>query len=132
MKNQQDQEAIDNRIPYPRDYITGYLVWFAALVIPGLHHFYLGNTRRGVKYLCTFNEVYAGWILDLFELHILIQKSVQEKGHVLGLCYCKCCLANPCFCCFWPFCPKPVVSIENNGNIYDTAAAEVDLEANGV
>jgi hypothetical protein len=126
MRNQQDQEAVNHRVPYPRDYITGYFVWFAALLIPGLHHFYLGNTRRGVKYLLTFNEVYAGWLLDLFELHVLIQKSVQEKGHVLGCCYCKCCLYNPCCCCCRPCCPKPVVTIDNNGNVYDADDMELD------
>jgi hypothetical protein len=119
LRNQQDQEEVNNRKPLMRDYVTGYLVWAAALFLPGLHHFYLGNTWRGVKYFCTGNEVLAGWILDLFEMHVLIQKSVQEKGHVLGLCYCHCCASNPCCCCFWPCCPKPKRIQDNNGNRYD-------------
>ena len=128
LRNQQDQEAINNRTPLFRDYLTGYLVWAAALFLPGLHHFYLGNTWRGVKYLCTGNEVVAGWILDLFELHVLIQKSVQEKGHVLGPCYCSCCSMNPCCCCCWKCCPSPPHhhNANNNGNHYDDA--DTDLE----
>lgn len=84
------------------DYVYGYLAWFLAFFLPGFHHFYLGNFWRGVKYLCTGNEVLAGWILDLFEMHVLIQKSVEEHGHTQGcrsLCpclyYCCCC----CWCC---------------------------------
>jgi hypothetical protein len=119
MRNQQDQEEVNKRVPLMRDYITGYLVWAAAFFLPGLHHFYLGNFWRGMKYLCTGNEVEAGWLLDLFEMHVLIQKSVQEKGHVLGVCYCNSCATNPCCCCCWPLCPKPTVTIQNNGNIYD-------------
>jgi TM2 domain-containing membrane protein YozV len=60
-------------------------MWGCAAVIPGLHHFYLGNTNRGFKYLFTANEAYAGWLLDLFEMHVLIQASVQEHGHTNGL-----------------------------------------------
>jgi Mn2+/Fe2+ NRAMP family transporter len=54
-------------------------------------HFYLGNTLRGFKYLFTFNEVYAGWLLDLFELHVLLQRSVQEYGNVKAPFWCTCC-----------------------------------------
>jgi hypothetical protein len=88
-------------VPLFRDYVMVYFVWCLALLIPGLHHFYLGNFWRGLKYFCTYNEVVAGWILDLFELHVLVQKSVQEYGHVEGVFYCKCCNMI-CFiaCCF--------------------------------
>lgn len=41
---------------------------------------------RGYKYLFTGNEVIAGWLLDLFELHVLIQQSVQQYGHTTGCC----------------------------------------------
>ena len=121
IRNQQDQQLINERIPLPRDYITGYLIWFLALFLPGLHHFYFGNFWRGMKYLCTGNEVLAGWILDLFELHILIQKSVQENGHVLGVCYCKCCATNPCCCCHGNCCPKPVIDIEGDAGMMITS-----------
>lgn len=95
--NQVDQQSIQNRVPLFRDYFMGYSMWALALVCPGLHHFYLGNFWRGMKYLGTLNEVFAGWVLDLFEMHILIQKSVQEHGHVRGICYCQCC-ARSCCC----------------------------------
>jgi ABC-type multidrug transport system ATPase subunit len=95
-----DQQALDDqhrveKVPTVRDYTMIYLVWLLAAVIPGLHHFYLGNTWRGVKYLLTFNEVFAGWVLDFFELHVLVQKSVEEYGHSTGpCCCCSCCCGS--------------------------------------
>jgi hypothetical protein len=88
-----DQKDMDSRVPEFRDYFNAYLVWGLAFFIPGLHHFYLGNTWRGLKYLFTLNEAYAGWLLDLLDLHVLVQKSVQEHGHTDGVCTCcfKCC-----------------------------------------
>eukprot|EP01034_Spumella_vulgaris_P038782 gene38782-47898_t len=77
------------RVPTSYDMWFGYLMWLGAFVMPGLHHFYLGNTNRGIKYLLTANEAYVGWFLDLFEMHVLIQASVQEYGHTSG-CF-KCC-----------------------------------------
>jgi TM2 domain-containing membrane protein YozV len=73
------------RLPTCLDYFLGYLIWILALFLPGLHHFYLGNTARGFKYLFTINEFLVGWFLDLFELHMLIRKSVDEFGNA------KCC-----------------------------------------
>lgn len=99
VRNLKDQETFDHRVPTFRDYFTGYMFWFFALLIPGLHHFYLGNTWRGVKYLFTLNEVMAGWFLDLFEMHVLIQKSVQEYGHIRHICCTNCMLDNCCYCC---------------------------------
>lgn len=99
IRNLKDQESIDHRVPLFRDYVTGYAVWAISVFFPGLHHFYLGNTWRGVKYLCTGNEVMAGWFLDLFEMHVLIQKSVQEYGHVRHMCCCNCVLDNCSRCC---------------------------------
>lgn len=99
VRNLKDQESFDHRVPTFRDYVTGYAVWACALCLPGLHHFYLGNTMRGVKYLCTGNEVLAGWFLDLFEMHVLIQKSVQEYGHIRNMCICNCCVDSCCCCC---------------------------------
>ena len=86
------------------DFFFGYLAWIVALLLPGFHHFYLGNFWRGLKYFCTANEVYAGWLLDFFELHVLIQKSVEEHGHsrgCRGLIPCCCCYCFPC-CCIPP------------------------------
>jgi hypothetical protein len=90
------QKATDNRIPQKSDYITAYVCWVLAFFIPGLHHFYLKNYSRGFLYLFTLNEFFFGWILDFFELHILVQKSVQEHGNrpcccgIFGCC-CACC-----------------------------------------
>jgi len=120
LKNQEDQESIQNRVPLFRDYVMGYSMWLLAGFIPGLHHFYLGNFWRGMKYLFTGNEVYAGWALDLLDMHILIQKSVQEYGHVAGLCYCQCCVTNACFraCCCCGCCGRrgraPTATTEGN------------------
>ncbi len=114
--NQKDQQEINDRVPNLMDYINGYLMLLLALFIPGLHHFYLGNFYRGLKYFFTYNEVVAGWLLDIFELHILIQQSVQQYGHInngeffLGcksLFYC-------CCCCFTK--PKENVIDETNNN----------------
>jgi hypothetical protein len=91
-----EQREMDSKVPAFRDYATAYAVWLLAAVMPGLHHFYLGNTMRGVKYLCTLNEVWAGWLLDVFELHVLVQKSVQEYGSIRRICCCNCCLDNCC------------------------------------
>lgn len=80
------------------DYFYGYSAWLIAFLLPGYHHFYLGNFWRGVKYFFTGNEVWAGWLLDLFEMHVLIQKSVEEHGHsrgCRGFCPCICCCCPP-------------------------------------
>lgn len=115
---QEEQTDMNNRVPLFKDYLTVYIVWLLALFIPGLHHFYLGNTLRGFKYFFTFNEVLAGWILDLFELHVLLQKSVQEHGHVAGPLYCSCCAIwcycmTCCHCCGLCFRPKPANNEQN-------------------
>ena len=90
----QEQERIGGvRQPTCTDYFLGYLIWVLAFFIPGLHHFYLGNTARGFKYLFTINEFLVGWFLDLFELHMLIRKSVDAFGN--SECWCCCC----CCCC---------------------------------
>eukprot|EP01034_Spumella_vulgaris_P032211 gene32211-39775_t len=86
-KDDEDQRAT-TRVPEARDYFWGYAMWIMAGLVPGLHHFYLGNTARGFKYLFTLNEAFAGWLLDGLEMHVLIQKSVQEYGHTNGCCGC--------------------------------------------
>jgi len=104
-RDEEQTERTRARKATASDYFYGYLAWILAFFLPGFHHFYLGNFWRGIKYLFTGNEVFAGWILDLFEMHVLIQKSVEEYGHTQGcrsLCpclyYCCCC----CFCCKAP------------------------------
>ncbi len=105
---------IDNKVskladPSFLDYFLGFISFFFALLIPGLHHFVLGNTARGCLYLFTFNELYMGWFLDLFEIHLLVKKSVQEYGHLncwLCSCFfnmftcCRCCMCRR-MCCCW-------------------------------
>ena len=82
------------KVPHRCDYINGYLIWLLAGVIPGLHQFYLGDTWRGLKYFFTLNEFVVGWLLDLFEMHVLVQKRVQQYGNAKGCC-CLSCLS----CC---------------------------------
>ena len=77
--------------PRTLDYINGYMVWLLALFIPGLHQFYLGDTARGFKYFFTVNEVFVGWMLDLFEMHVLIQKRVETYGNAKSFCCFACC-----------------------------------------
>lgn len=86
LRNQEDQQRIQNRVPYCLDYFLGYLAWVGALVIPGLHHFYLGNFWRGVSYLFSYNLLATGWLLDACEVHALVQQSVQEYGNVSCCC----------------------------------------------
>eukprot|EP01038_Epipyxis_sp_PR26KG_P005687 gene5687-7851_t len=116
-----DKEEI--RTPTCHDYSSGYVLWLLAAFIPGLHHFYLGNIWRGLKYFFTLNEVYAGWFLDLFEMHTLVQKSVQEHGHSTGfLCCCyNCCNGCRKCCC----CEKEVIHGDNN---IDTRGVRVELD----
>lgn len=111
-----DQQEMDSRVPNFSDYFNAYLVWAVAGFFPGLHHFYLGNFWRGVKYFCTGNEVVAGWLLDLFDLHVLVQKSVQEFGHTRGLCTCCCCFtcSSCCGCCKCCCCCCPTSKNEAN------------------
>lgn len=85
-----DQQRIGGpRVPTFQDYFLGYLIWLLAFFLPGLHHFYLGNTARGFKYLFTINEFLVGWVLDLFELHMLIRKSVDEFGNARCCAWCR-------------------------------------------
>lgn len=88
---------VEGRTPRFNDYVTGYVVWALSFFFPGLHHYYLGNFWRGVKYTLSVNELFVGWALDLFEMHVLIQKSVQQYGHQRRPIVCNCCLDHlPC------------------------------------
>jgi ABC-type sulfate/molybdate transport systems ATPase subunit len=89
-----EQKETESRIPQFSDYAMAYTCWLLAFFIPGLHHFYLGNFWRGIKYLFTLNELFVGWALDIFELHILVKKSVEEHGS-RTCCYC----CKSCCCC---------------------------------
>ena len=109
IKAEEFQAELLKIVPNKDDYIYGYIALFIALIIPGFHHFYLGNTSRGFKYLFTWNEVYAGWVLDLLEMRVLIKKSVETYGHTNGVSSlfpcCRCC----CCCCCCRNATKPMV-----------------------
>jgi len=91
----EDQRKTEARVPQWADYLMAYLCWLLAFFVPGLHHFYLGNFWRGIKYLFTINELFVGWFLDIFELHVLVKKSVEEYGN-RSCCYCcSCCCSSP-------------------------------------
>ena len=79
-----------NHGPSWLDYFNGYSMWLLAGIIPGLHQFYLGDSWRGVKYFFTLNEFYVGWLLDLFEMHILIEKRVEQYGSSRAPFCCAC------------------------------------------
>ena len=102
--NDSDEVNAEDRVtflkPHIGDYIVGYLALILAVILPGFHQIVLRNYWRGAKYFFSWNEVMCGWILDVFEMHVLIQRSVQEFGH-LNLCQlCVCCCGSLCgFCC---------------------------------
>jgi TM2 domain-containing membrane protein YozV len=84
------QAKVENRVPKKFDFVFGYLAWFIALFLPGFHHFYLGEFWKGVIYLVTLNQLWFGWLLDLCEMHVLVQQSVQKYGNC-SCCYGSCC-----------------------------------------
>lgn len=90
---------VELNTPRFADYLCGYLCWLLAFFLPGLHHFYLGNYWRGFKYLITINELCVGWFLDLFELHILIKKSVETYGNQTCCTFCGGSGCNGKYCC---------------------------------
>jgi len=45
----------------------------------GLHHFYLGNTKRGYLYLCTLGLFGIGFAMDLFRLPCLVMQAKQQR-----------------------------------------------------
>ena len=64
-----ERYASEDEHRYPDE---AYMYWF-PLGIFGLHHFYLGNKRWGIIYLCTFGCLLIGWIIDGFRLVFLIR-----------------------------------------------------------
>ncbi|XP_054750655.2 uncharacterized protein LOC129256491 [Lytechinus pictus] len=45
----------------------------------GFHHFYLGNTRRGILFLCTFGVFGLGWLADLFQMPLIVSEANKER-----------------------------------------------------
>ncbi len=94
MRQSVDGNQKTSNTPTFLDYINGYSIWLIAIALPGLHQFYLGDIWRGLKYLFTVNECWVGWCLDLCEMHVLIQKRVEQYGHSQTCCCCACCAKN--------------------------------------
>jgi ABC-type multidrug transport system ATPase subunit len=67
--------------PTEEDMRAGYAVWGVGLIVPGLHHFYLGNRFKGCVYFVTMNLFYMGWFIDGLFLKSLIRESIQKHGH---------------------------------------------------
>ena len=65
------------------DYLTTIITFIAAIYVPGLHRFVLGDYGMGWLYLCTLNFFYVGWFVDLFYLPWLVKRSVYKNGRVL-------------------------------------------------
>ncbi|XP_071496946.1 uncharacterized protein [Diadema antillarum] len=49
------------------------------LGIFGLHHFYLGNTKRGFLFLCTLGVFGLGWLADLFQMPMLVSEANKNR-----------------------------------------------------
>nr|XP_054750654.1 uncharacterized protein LOC129256490 [Lytechinus pictus] len=49
------------------------------LGIFGLHHFYLGNTRRGFLFLCTAGVFGLGWLADLFQMPLIVSEANKNR-----------------------------------------------------
>ena len=51
----------------PKSRLVMLLLCLGFLVLPigGLHRFYAGKIGTGVLWLCTFNLLYVGWLVDL-------------------------------------------------------------------
>ena len=45
----------------------------------GLHHFYLGNYKRGVLFLCTLGIFGLGWLADLFQMPMIVAEANKQK-----------------------------------------------------
>lgn len=45
----------------------------------GLHHFYLGNTKRGILFLCTLGVFGLGWLADMFQMPLIVSEANKER-----------------------------------------------------
>ena len=64
-----ERYASEDEHKYPDE---AYMYWFPFGIF-GLHHFYLGNKRWGIIYLCTLGCLLVGWIIDGFRLVYLLR-----------------------------------------------------------
>ncbi len=80
--NEDDIKNIKNVNPTICDYLTTYVTFLFAIIVPGLHRFTLGDYGMGWLYLFTFNGMTIGWLVDLFYLNWLIKRSIYKRGRV--------------------------------------------------
>jgi len=58
------------------------ILWFPGGLV-GLHHFYLGDSKRGYLYLFTLGLVGIGWLKDGFDLSLMVEnrkRKLQENA----------------------------------------------------
>ena len=92
-----DENQLAPRVPTFQDYLFYLLAWAPSALLPGLHQCTLGNRWEGLTYLFTANWCYVGWVLDLFDTRVLVQRAVEEHGHVE--CFCSLLCSSLCCCC---------------------------------
>ena len=101
--------ADEDKHKYPDE---AYLYWFPFGIF-GLHHFYLGNKKWGLLYLCSLGCLLIGWIIDGIRMHWLLKdynKYIEDTDmNNFRICRpscrscsvykCKRCMAGMCGCC---------------------------------
>lgn len=64
-----------------------YLIGFLGGLF-GAHHFYLGNKKLGILYVCTLGVFTMGWIIDLFRMkHLVKAHNDHREEKSLGTAY---------------------------------------------
>jgi len=53
-------------------------LWYWTLGWVGGHHYYLGNTPRGVAYSFSFGGLFMLWFIDMFRMDRLVRESNQD------------------------------------------------------
>ena len=64
--------AADATAPEPYSVVDAYVLWL-PLGVFGAHHFYLGNTARGVLYLLTVGLLGLGFLVDALQMPRLVE-----------------------------------------------------------
>lgn len=65
-----ERYATEDEHKYPDE---AYMFWFPFGIF-GLHHFYLGNKKWGIIYLCTLGCLLVGWLIDSVRLVFLLKE----------------------------------------------------------
>jgi len=53
-------------------------LWYWTLGWVGAHHYYLGDTSRGVKYSVSFGGLFILWFVDMFRMSRLVREANQD------------------------------------------------------